>query len=68
VLSTAETGGGLGGREFPAKNHQPGLTAVTVTKIKASFFVAFLPVTLPLVSNNEKYWCTTWLTFPELRP
>lgn len=40
--------------ELSAQDHPPTLTDVIFTEIKFSFFLAFMPVTLPLVSNRDR--------------
>lgn len=50
VLLRAETRGGKLG-EFSAQNQD---SAVVFTEMKVSFFLAFLPISLPLVSNHER--------------
>lgn len=45
--------------EFSAQDHPPALTDVIFTEIKFSFFLAFMPITLPLVSNYDRCQCAS---------
>lgn len=45
--------------EFSALDHPSTLTDVIFTEIKFSFFLAFMPVTLPLVSNCDRCQCAS---------
>lgn len=46
-------------REFSAQDHLSALTDVIFTEIKIFFFLAFMPITLPLVSNHDRSWCAS---------
>lgn len=51
LLGDGDRQGKLG--EFSAQDHPSALTDVIFTEIKFSFFLAFMPITLPLVSNHD---------------
>lgn len=45
--------------EFSAQDHPSALTDIIFTEMKFSFFPAFMPITLPLVSNHDRCQCAS---------
>lgn len=57
LLGDGNRGGKSG--EFSAQDHPSTLTDIIFTEIKFSFFLAFMPITLPLVSNHDRCQCAS---------